>query len=86
MSTLVARGLPLRRARLTVLVVVRLTIGQVVEEQAPPPDPEAVASFDAEDLARCHPTLTAGITEYFQEGRTVDDLFRDSLELVLRQR
>lgn len=83
MSTLVARGLPLQQARLTVLVVERFTIGQVLEEQSPSPNPKAVTRFDAEDFARHHPTVTAAITEYFQHGRTVDDLFRDSLELIL---
>jgi TetR/AcrR family tetracycline transcriptional repressor len=27
--------------------------------------------------------VVAGITEYFQPGRTVDDLFRDCLELII---
>jgi Tetracyclin repressor-like, C-terminal domain len=35
MRTLVDRGLPLRQARLTVLVVERFTIGHVLEEQSP---------------------------------------------------
>jgi TetR/AcrR family transcriptional regulator, tetracycline repressor protein len=30
-----------------------------------------------------HPTAIAAITEYFQPGRTVDDLFRDCLEVVI---
>jgi hypothetical protein len=28
--------------------------------------------------------MIAGITEYFQDGRTVEDLFHDSLSLILR--
>jgi len=83
MSTLVDRGLPLRQARLTVLVVQRFTVGLVLEEQSPPPDTNAIGSFDANAFAQQHPTMTAAITDYFQPGRTVDDLFRDSLELIL---
>ena len=30
-----------------------------------------------------HPTVVAGITEYFQPGRTVDDLFRECLEVTI---
>jgi TetR/AcrR family tetracycline transcriptional repressor len=30
-----------------------------------------------------HPTLVAAIAGYFQPGRTVDDLFRDCLEVVI---
>jgi hypothetical protein len=29
--------------------------------------------------------VVAAITDYFQPGRTVDDLFRDSLDLILSQ-
>jgi TetR/AcrR family transcriptional regulator, tetracycline repressor protein len=83
MSTLVARGLALRQARLTVLVVQRFTIGHVLEEQSPPPAGDAVDQFDADMFAQRHPTVIAGITDYFQQGRTVDDLFRDSLQLIL---
>jgi TetR/AcrR family tetracycline transcriptional repressor len=79
--TLVELGLPLREARLTVLAVERLTIGHVLEEQAPRPD---AADFDLEAYTARYPTLVAGITEYFQDGRTVDDLFRDTLRQVLR--
>ncbi|HEY3034846.1 MAG TPA: TetR/AcrR family transcriptional regulator C-terminal domain-containing protein, partial [Streptosporangiaceae bacterium] len=82
-STLVDRGLPLRQARLTVLVVQRFTIGHVLEEQSPPPDPDTVKDLDANAFAKRHPMVVAGITEYFQPGITVDDLFRDSLELIL---
>jgi TetR/AcrR family tetracycline transcriptional repressor len=83
MSTLVARGLPLQRARLTVLVVQRFTVGHVLEEQSPPPVGDAVQHFDEVTFAERHPTVVAGITDYFQQGRTVDDLFRDSLQLIL---
>ncbi len=60
MSTLVNRGLPLRQARLTVLVVQRFTIGQVLEEQSPPPDQDALDGFDADAFAQQHPTIVAG--------------------------
>jgi hypothetical protein len=30
-----------------------------------------------------YPTVVAGITEYFQPDRTVDDLFRDCLQLII---
>jgi TetR/AcrR family transcriptional regulator, tetracycline repressor protein len=83
MRTLVDRGLPLRQARLTVLVVERFTIGHVLEEQSPPPDEDALDGFDRAAFAKRHPTVVAAITDYFQPGRTVDDLFRDSLELIL---
>lgn len=83
MSTLVSRGLPLQQARLTVLVVQRFTLGHVLEEQSPPPAGDVLDRFDADAFARRHPTVVAGVAEYFQHGRTVDDLFRDSLELIL---
>jgi TetR/AcrR family tetracycline transcriptional repressor len=83
MSTLVARDLPLQQARLTVLVVQRFTVGHVLEEQSPPPDLDAVTHFDADAFAQRHPTVVAGITDYFQRGRTIDDLFRDSVQLIL---
>lgn len=84
MSTLVRRGLHLRQARLTVLAVQRFIIGHVLEEQSPRPDREALRCFDASAFAARHPTITAGIADYFQDGRTVDDLFRDSIEVILR--
>lgn len=83
MKTLVDRGLSLREARLRVLAVERFTIGHVLEEQAPRPDGDALTGFDADAFATAHPTLVAGIAEYFRPGRTVDDLFRDTLRLVI---
>lgn len=83
MRTLVEHGLPLRQARLTVLNVQHFTVGHVLAEQAPPPDEHAVKAFDLDAFATRHPTVIAGITDYFQDGRTVDDLFRDSLEIIL---
>jgi TetR/AcrR family tetracycline transcriptional repressor len=82
MSTLTARGIPLRRARIIVLTVERFTVGYVLEEQAPRPDTEA-EGFDLAAFTARFPTVVAGITEYFQPGRTVDDLFRECLELVI---
>ncbi|HEX6685822.1 MAG TPA: TetR/AcrR family transcriptional regulator C-terminal domain-containing protein, partial [Candidatus Limnocylindrales bacterium] len=52
MSTLVERGPPLHRARLTVLAVQHFTIGHVLAEQSPPPDKAAVDGFDQEAFAR----------------------------------
>lgn len=83
MRTLVDCGLSRHDARLTVLAVERFTIGHVLEEQAPRPDEKALADFDADAFARQHPTVIAAITEYFEPGRTVDDLFRDTLRVIL---
>ncbi|MCU7724828.1 TetR family transcriptional regulator [Actinoplanes sp. KI2] len=80
MSTLVARGVPLHQARVMVLTVERVTIGFVLEEQAPPPDTEG---FDLDAYTAAYPTVIAGITEYFKPGRTVDDLFLECVTLVV---
>jgi TetR/AcrR family tetracycline transcriptional repressor len=83
MSSLVARGIPLRQARVIVLTVERFTVGHVLEEQAPRPDAEALKDFDMAAFAERHSTVVAAVAEYFRPGRTVDDLFRDCLELVI---
>lgn len=83
MRTLVDAGLTLHDARLTVLAVERFTIGHVLEEQAPRPDADALAGFDAEEFARRHPTLIAAVRAYFEPGRTVDDLFQDTLRRIV---
>ena len=83
MSTLVARGVPLRQARLLVLTVERFTIGHVLEEQAPRPDEDALSGFDLATFTERHPTVVAGITEYFEPGRTADDLFGECLQLIV---
>jgi AcrR family transcriptional regulator len=83
MSTLVARGLPLRQARLMVLTVEHFTIGHVLAEQAPRPDQDALTGFDLATFTDRYPTVVAGIAEYFQPGRTVDDLFADCLQLII---
>ena len=83
MSALVARGIPLRRARVIVLTVERFTVGHVLEEQAPRPDAEALKTFDLAAFTEQHPTVVAAVSEYFGPGRTVDDLFRDCLQVVI---
>ncbi|BCJ33834.1 hypothetical protein Athai_13370 [Actinocatenispora thailandica] len=83
MSTLVASGMPLRRARVIVLTVERFTVGHVLEEQAPRPTPDTVNEFDMAAFTERHPTVIAGITEYFRPGRTVDDLFSECLQVVI---
>jgi AcrR family transcriptional regulator len=80
MRVLVARDVPLHEARLLVLTVEHLTVGHVLAEQQPRPD---AAGFDLDAFRERHPTTVAGITEYFAPGRTVDDLFRDCVRLVV---
>ncbi|GLY07978.1 MULTISPECIES: TetR/AcrR family transcriptional regulator C-terminal domain-containing protein [Actinoplanes] len=80
MSTLVARGIPLRQARVIVLTVERFTVGHVLEEQAPRPDADTLKGFDMAAFTERHPTAVAA---YFEPGRTVDDLFRDCLDVVI---
>jgi TetR/AcrR family tetracycline transcriptional repressor len=82
-STLVARDVPLRQARLIVLTVEHFTVGHVLEEQTGLPAATS-ADFDIEAFTRAHPTVVAGITEYFQHDRTADDLFRDCLDVIIR--
>lgn len=84
MRSLVEQGVPLREARLTVLAVERFTIGHVLEEQAPRPTEEEVADIDLAAMAEQYPTMLTAIREYFQDGRTVDDLFRDTLKIIIR--
>jgi TetR/AcrR family transcriptional regulator, tetracycline repressor protein len=83
MSTLVSRGVPLRQARLMVLTVEHFTIGYVLEEQSPRPDQDELTGFDLAEFATRYPTVVAGVTEYFAPGRTVDDLFRECLRLIV---
>ncbi|KAB8188938.1 TetR family transcriptional regulator [Nonomuraea phyllanthi] len=83
MSTLVERGIPLRQARLIVMTALRFTVGYVLEEQAGRPDADALDGFDMAAYAAAYPTVMAGVTEYFQAGRTVDDLFRDCLQQIV---
>lgn len=83
-STLVAHDVPLRQARLIVLTVEHFTVGHILEEQIARPAAEAAEDFDLEGFTRSHPTVVAGIADYFQDGRTPDDLFRDCLEVIIR--
>jgi len=83
-STLVSREVPLRQARLIVLTVEHFTVGHVLEEQTGPPSAGSAQDFDLEAFATTYPTVLAGITEYFQDGRTPDDLFRDCLDVIIR--
>lgn len=82
MSTLVADGVPLQKARLIVVVVERYTVGYVLEEQSPPP-PEDTRVPDPSELGRRLPTVMRALTEYYGAGRTADDLFTDGLLLIL---
>ena len=83
MSSLVAAGISLRRARVITLAVERFTVGYVLEEQAPRPDESALKDWDLAAFTADHPTLIAGITEYFGDGGTPDDLFDDCLDVVI---
>ena len=83
MSALVAKDVPLRQARVVVLAVERFTVGYVLEEQAPRPDETALTGWDLAEFTATHPTLIAGITDYFHDGRTPDDLFDDCLHVVV---
>ncbi|KAA9157587.1 TetR family transcriptional regulator [Amycolatopsis acidicola] len=80
LSVLVEQGESVRQARLLVLLVERFTLGLVLEEQSGQAEPHDV---DREALAERYPLTTAGITEYFGTGATVDDLFRHSVRLML---
>jgi TetR/AcrR family tetracycline transcriptional repressor len=84
MRSLVEQGVTLRQARLTVLAVERFTIGHVLEEQAPRPTDEEVADLDLAAFAEQYPTVLTAVQEYFEDGRTVDDLFRDTLKIIIR--
>ena len=83
MSSLVARGIALRQARVIVLTVERFTVGHVLEEQAPRPDMKALKNFDMPAFTEKHPTMVTAIADYFRPGCTVDDLFRDCLDVVI---
>lgn len=82
-STLVGRGIPLRQARLIVLTVEHFTVGHTLEEQTGRPT-APIEDFDLDSFTASYPTVVAGITEYFQDGRTSDDLFRDCLDVIIR--
>lgn len=81
MSALVDHGMELHLARLTVLAGERVTIGYVLEEQgsldAPQQDP------DVDEILRRFPVMSQAIGEYFANGRTSDDLYRDVVRRAL---
>jgi TetR/AcrR family transcriptional regulator, tetracycline repressor protein len=37
-----------------------------------------------EQFVKDHPTMVAGIEEYFNSGHTLDDLFNDGLRLIIK--
>ena len=81
MATLVEQGIELHRARLLVLAGERFTVGYVLEEQAPADETQQAP--DVDELRRRFPVLTRAIGEYFSDGRTSDDLYRDVARLIL---
>jgi len=83
-GSLVAQGVPLRQARLIVMTVEHFTVGHVLEEQTGRPAAESADDFDLEAFTASHPTVIAGITDYFRDGRTPDDLFHDCLKVIIQ--
>lgn len=83
--TLLTAGVSLRKSRLIVLTALHFTYGHVIEEQTLP-DADISQNFDMEQFAKDYPTIVAGIEEYFNSGRTKDDLFNDELRLIIRGR
>jgi TetR/AcrR family tetracycline transcriptional repressor len=81
MSTLVDLGVELQRARLLVLAGERLTVGYVLEEQAPVDETQQAP--DAEELRRRFPVMTQAIVQYFTGARSSDDLYRDIARITL---
>ncbi|MBO0962130.1 TetR/AcrR family transcriptional regulator C-terminal domain-containing protein [Neobacillus sp. MM2021_6] len=82
--TLLTAGVSLRKSRLIVLTAQHFTIGHVIEEQTLP-DSSLSQNFDMEQFTKDHPTIMAGIEEYFNSGRTADDLFNDGLRLIVKE-
>jgi hypothetical protein len=68
MSTLVARGVALHQARVSVLTVERVRIGFALEEQARPPD---VEGFDLAEYTAAYPTVPRhhGVLQTGPHGR-----------------
>ena len=62
------------------MTVERFTVGHVLEEQSPPPD---TTDFDLATFTAAYPVAVRAIREYCEPGRTVDDLFRDCLDVVI---
>lgn len=83
MSVLVDQGVPLRRARLLILLIERFTIGIVLEEQSGVVDAGDRSLLNPAEVAARYPVLTSAITDYFEGGATVEDLYQDSIRLIL---
>jgi len=81
--TLLTAGVSLRESRLILLTAIHYTLGHVIEEQTPP-DSSLTKNFDMDQFTKDHPTIVAGIEEYFHSGRTQDDLFTDGLKLIIK--
>lgn len=81
MKTLVERGFALRQVRLIVLTVERFTIGFVLEEQWPRPEPGSGEEVDLAAYREMFPTVMAGVTELLparpHRGRPVPRLPAD---------
>ncbi|WP_077602922.1 TetR/AcrR family transcriptional regulator C-terminal domain-containing protein [Oceanobacillus sojae] len=82
MKALVNAGVDLRQSRLIILTATRFTFGHVIEEQTRITEKE-MQELHMESFNREHPTLTAGIDEYFSAGKTIDDLFNDGLRMII---
>jgi TetR/AcrR family transcriptional regulator, tetracycline repressor protein len=80
-TALVDHGVELQRARLLTLAGERFTVGYVLEEQAPGDATQRAPDVDALQLRL--PNMVKAIGDYFSTGRTSDDLFRDTLRVVL---
>lgn len=74
---------PLRQARLLVLLIERFTVGLVLEEQSGDVDSSADSPLEASEIAARYPLLTNAIADYFCDGATLEDLYRESLQLIL---
>src|SRR5699024_159994 len=70
-STLLNAGVTLRKSRLIVLTATHYTFGHVIEEQTDITQKER-EGFHIEKFNQQHPTLIAGIQEYFSGDKTVD--------------
>lgn len=81
-KTLLDSGLSLHQSRLIVLTSTRYTFGHVIEEQTPLSQ-EEIKGFHFEQIKKTHPTMLAGIEEYFSTGRSVTDLFNDGLKIII---
>ncbi len=80
-ATLAGHGVPLERARLTVLAGERFTVGYVLEEQ--PPTDHTQPPPDLKEILRRFPLTSQAIGDYFASARTSDDLYRDIARLIL---